>query len=45
MDEGVTTFCIGHHETNRALPVTAQIIQGAHEANVGSHTAPDKVIC
>ena len=34
MEEQPATFCIGHHEARRPLPVTSQTIQSAHEANV-----------
>lgn len=30
------TFCIGHHEADRSLPVTPQVVRRAHESNVGS---------
>jgi protein arginine N-methyltransferase 5 len=34
-DPGVT-FCIGHHEPNRTLSVTPQVVNWAHESNVSS---------
>lgn len=30
------TFCIGHHEANRSVTVTPQMIIGVHETNVSS---------
>jgi len=30
------TFCIGHHEANRSVTVTPQMIRRVHETNVGS---------
>lgn len=32
-DPGVT-FCVGHHEPNRSLVVTPQVVSRAHESNV-----------
>jgi hypothetical protein len=31
------TFCIGHHEANRSVTVTPQMIRRVHETNVGSY--------
>lgn len=28
------SFCIGHHEADRFIPVTPQVIQRVHESNV-----------
>lgn len=28
------SFCIGHHEANRSIAVTPQVIQRVHESNV-----------
>ncbi|KAJ5690303.1 hypothetical protein N7462_004695 [Penicillium macrosclerotiorum] len=34
------TFCIGHHETNRTLAVTPQVVQRVHESNYDMLTVP-----
>lgn len=34
MEDTVPSFCVGHHETNRSLPVTAEVVRKAHESNV-----------
>jgi protein arginine N-methyltransferase 5 len=33
-EDMVHTFCIGHHEINRLMPVTPQVVQAAHASNV-----------
>ncbi|CEJ58539.1 Putative Protein methyltransferase RmtC [Penicillium brasilianum] len=38
-DPGVT-FCIGHHEPNRTLSVTPQVVSRAHESNYDMLTVP-----
>jgi protein arginine N-methyltransferase 5 len=32
------TFCIGHHEANRSVAVTPQMIRRVHETNVSSQS-------
>lgn len=34
MEDTVPSFCVGHHETNRSLLVTAEVVRKAHESNV-----------
>ncbi|GKZ65254.1 methyltransferase protein [Aspergillus niger] len=34
------SFCIGQHESNRKNPITAAIVQAAHESNYDMLTAP-----
>ncbi|KAE8391913.1 PRMT5 arginine-N-methyltransferase-domain-containing protein [Aspergillus alliaceus] len=34
------TFCIGQHESKRAVPITTQVVQAAHESNYDMLTAP-----
>ncbi|KAJ5152393.1 hypothetical protein N7492_010688 [Penicillium capsulatum] len=34
------TFCIGHHETNRSVSVTPQMVQRVHESNYDMLTVP-----
>ena len=38
MDEGFPQFCIGHHESKRAVPISSHVVQVAHEVNVSYHT-------
>ncbi|GFF34476.1 protein arginine N-methyltransferase skb1 [Aspergillus lentulus] len=33
-------FCVGQHESNRAIPITTQIVQSAHESNYDMLTTP-----
>lgn len=33
-EDAAPTFCIGHHETNRSLTVTPQVVRAVHESNV-----------
>ncbi|KAE8342244.1 hypothetical protein BDV24DRAFT_173864 [Aspergillus arachidicola] len=33
-------FCIGQHESKRTVPITAQVVQAAHESNYDMLTAP-----
>lgn len=30
------SFCVGHHETNRSVFVTPQVVRRVHESNVSS---------
>ncbi|KAI9928307.1 methyltransferase protein [Aspergillus wentii] len=39
MEEEIT-FCIGQHQSNRPLPITAQTVQRAHESSYDMLTAP-----
>ncbi|KAL4872651.1 hypothetical protein BDV12DRAFT_134830 [Aspergillus spectabilis] len=39
--EGIApSFCIGHHESKRANPITSQVVQLAHESNYDMLTTP-----
>ncbi|EAW13031.1 protein arginine N-methyltransferase [Aspergillus clavatus NRRL 1] len=39
-DDLAPAFCVGQHERNRTLPITAQIVQAAHESNYDMLTTP-----
>ncbi|RMZ77666.1 hypothetical protein DV738_g4264, partial [Chaetothyriales sp. CBS 135597] len=40
MDDSVSSFCIGHHDPRRVLPVTPQAVHNAHVANYDMVTSP-----
>ncbi|PYH96272.1 protein methyltransferase RmtC [Aspergillus ellipticus CBS 707.79] len=38
--EDAPSFCIGQHETNREMPITATMVRAAHESNYDMLTVP-----
>ncbi|KAJ9362209.1 protein methyltransferase RmtC [Paecilomyces variotii] len=39
-EDMIFSFCVGQHESKRSLPVTAELVQRAHESNYDMLTTP-----
>lgn len=43
-EDMIFSFCVGQHESKRSLPVTAELVQRAHESNVCTFTILDSLL-